>query len=161
MKHCFFNFIHFLCLISNECFILKINYMLPKTIACLSMSLVSQKEGWFGFLHFFGVVSCSFQPFLACWSLFRVVWLFKSDGFKKMFWLRNLLWIKFMLEFISKWSSFDVLKNGASVITKRDSFFYLKVWQAVLQRKTGITKWSRSYKVGQLQNVSFPYKTII
>ena len=48
-----------------------------------------------------------------------------------------------MLEFISKWGSFDVLKNGASVITKRDSFFYLKVWQALRKK-------DRHYKVKQV-----------
>ena len=65
--------------------------MLSKTIQCLAMQLVANKEGCFALLRLFGVVSGSFEPVLACYGLFQVVSLFKSDNLRECFDLKNLL----------------------------------------------------------------------
>ena len=65
----------------------KTEYMLSKTIECLSMSLVAHKEGGFFFLFYllFGVVFGSFQSFLACYGFFWVIPPFTTNNIIECF----------------------------------------------------------------------------
>ena len=52
------------------------------------MSLIAHTEGGFSLFHFFGVVSGTFQPLLACYGLFRVAPLFTNHNVTECFYLQ-------------------------------------------------------------------------
>ena len=59
-----------------------------------------------------------------------------------------------MLDFITKWGSFNVLQSKVSVYYKVEHLFYYKVEEVVLQSMTAITKWVKFIsKCGRHYNV--------
>ena len=105
-------------------------------------------------LSLFRVVSGSFQPVVACHSLFWVIPLSTSDGFTENFDL------KFYYKSTSRFTnsgSFDVFQRRASVIAKWGSFFvytakrgkYCKIGQVLQGGAIFIAKWGKFYKAGQ------------
>ena len=120
--------------------------MIAKTIKFLSISLLSHKErGFFLILMPSEIVSGSFQPALAPYSLFRVVPYFRSNDVTECFDLNfyfKATSCRFLLQ--SGAALMHILQSRRSIIAKRDSFF-------VLQSGTsGITKQGTYYKLEQI-----------
>ena len=69
----------------DEVLYFKEKLTLSKTTKWLSMSLVANQEGGFSLFHLFGIVSGTFQAFLACYGLFRVFPFFASKDVTECF----------------------------------------------------------------------------
>ena len=93
------------------------------------MSFLAYKEKGFSLFHLIGVVSGTFQTFLACYGLFPVVPLFTSDE------ITNILTCNFTIN--------QLLKRSVRVFIKQDSFFELQSGAIFT------TKWGNNYKVVQ------------
>ena len=103
--------------------------MIAKTIKFLSISLLSHKErGFFLILMPSEIVSGSFQPALAPYSLFRVVPYFRSNDVTECF----------DLNFYFKANSCRfLLQSGTSGITKQGTYYKLE--QIVIQNAEAAT----------------------
>ena len=98
----------------------------------------------------FGVFSSTFQPFPACYCLFRVVPLFTSDNVTKCFDLQ-IYYSTTILTILStstkEWKCH--YKVGQLFwITKQGKWYY-KVGQVIPSGTIFITKWGNNHKVGQ------------
>ena len=104
--------------------------MLSKTIECLSMSLLVHTEGGFSLFHLLWVVSGTFQTFLACYGLFRVIPLFTSHKVTECF----------DLQIYYKSTSCRFYYKGVQAL----------LWSGTASSSAGIIKCGRYYKAGQL-----------
>ena len=69
----------------NEVLYFKSKLTLSKTTQWLSVLLVAHQEGRFSLFHFFGVVSVTFKPLLACYDLSHVASFFTSSSVTECF----------------------------------------------------------------------------
>ena len=127
--------------------------MLLKTVECLSMSLVVHKERDFSLFHLvIGVASGTFQPFAACYGLFRVVPLVTTDEVTDCFDLEIyykstscIFYYKVGQALLKSGTALMYCKVGEVLFQSGVAILHYQSGQVVLQSRAGITKWVYFY----------------